>query len=168
MLNYHAPVVDHIVDSALDDPDIHDKRQTAKEIRQAVGNADEVLVRATTVFPFTLFPDTVTLDRAQFSVTRRDIFKSGEAFSIRIEDILSITADVNIFFGTIKLATRFFDPHKPYTIKFLKRADALKLKRVTQGYLLARQREIDCNSLSTSELAKMLDELGQVAPEDKV
>jgi hypothetical protein len=168
MLNPHSPVVDHIVDTALDEPDKQDKRQTAKEIREAVGTSDDVLMRATTVFPFTLFPATVTLDRNQFRVTRRDIFNSAEVFSIRIEDLLSITADVNQFFGTIKLSTRFFDPQKPYTIKFLKRGDTLRLKRITQGYLTARQRKIDCNALSTRELATMLDELGQVAPDDKV
>jgi hypothetical protein len=163
--------MEHIVESVVDTPVSSggDAKERAKqEIRETVGFADEPLFQATTVFPFTLFRATVTLDRTQLNVTRRDIFKSGELFSIRIEDLLDLTADVNLFFGTVKIATRFFDPAKPYIIKFLKRDDALRLKRITQGYLVARQQEIDCNALGTKELAKLLDELGQVNTEAKV
>lgn len=168
MINPQSPVVERIVNTVVEKPEKAEKHNTKQEIREVVGTPDDVLARATTIFPFTLFPDTVVLDRAQFSVTRRDIFKSGEVFSIRIEDVLSITADVNIFFGTLKLATRFFDPDKPYIVKFLKRSDTLRIKRIMQGYLVARQRDIDCTALGTAELAKLLDELGHVTPEAKV
>src|SRR5947209_1395179 len=91
-------------------PPKHDEAQ--KELRDAIGNSHEVLVRATTVFPFTIFPDTITVDRTKLSVTHREFFKVGDVMSIRIEDILNVTAHVGPLFGSIKIATRFFDLEK--------------------------------------------------------
>lgn len=144
------------------------KRKTRQKLVQAIGDSYDVLVRANTVFPLTLFPDTITIDRAQLTITRRTFLYTAEVLSIRIEDILNVTANVGPFFGSIRIATRFFNPDKPYVINYFWRADALKVKRVAQGYLIARQREIDCSALTTPELAITLDELGKVAPEDKV
>jgi hypothetical protein len=148
----------------------HDTEQeeTAKELVDAIGNSQDVLVRAKTVFPFKIFPTIVAVDRTKMTITERDIFKSGEVLSIRIEDILNVTVHVNPFLGSIKISTRFFNPEKPYVVNCLSRDDALKLKRIVQGYLIARQQDIDTGALPTKELAIMLDELGKVAPPDRV
>lgn len=140
--------------------------QSIHELKKAVHNARETLLTATTVFPFTLFPDTITLDREKLTISHRIFFQVAEVMSIRIEDILNVTADVGPFFGSIKVSTRFFDAQKPYHINFLWRQDALRIKRVTQGYIIAMQKGIDCSALPTDKLADMLDQLGQSAPQD--
>jgi hypothetical protein len=145
-----------------------DVTHTLEELSQAVGNIEAPLVTATTVWPFTLYPDTITLDRTKLTVTRRKMMKAAEVQSIRVEDILNITANVSLFFGSISIATRFFTPDKPVTVNFFKRGDALRIKRIAQGYLIARQQNIDCTNLSNEELSKVLDELGHVPPEDRV
>jgi hypothetical protein len=145
-----------------------EQQKTAEELVEAIGTSHDILMRAKTVFPFTLFPTTISVDRTKISITERDFFKIGEVLSIRIEDVLNVTATVGPILGSIKIATRFFNPEKPYVVDMLHRSDALKFKRIVQGYLIARQQEIDCSTLPTKELAKMLDELGKVAPEDKV
>jgi hypothetical protein len=144
------------------------KIKTEQKLVQAIGNSHDVLARATTVFPITLFPDTLTVDRTKLTITHRDFFNVGEVLSIRIEDVLNVTANVGPVFGSIKISTRFFDPGKPYSIDHFWRADALKIKRIVQGYLIAKQQKVDCTALSTNELAKLLDDLGKVAPEEKV
>lgn len=145
-----------------------EKLKTEEELIEAIGDAQDVLVRITTMFPFSLFPDTITIDRTKLTITHRDIFKSGEVLSINIEDILNVSASVGPFYGTIKISTRFYDSDKPYTIEHFSRADALKVKRIAQGYVIAKQKEVDCSALSNVELTKLLDELGKVAPAEKV
>lgn len=135
--------------------------ESAIELTQTINSSHEVLVNATTVFPFTLFPDTVTLDRAKLTIAHREFFWTGEVMSIRIEDILNVTADTGPFFGSLKIFTRFFSTDKPYTVSFLRRNDALKIKRILQGYIIALQKNIDCSTLPTKELADMLDDLGK-------
>jgi hypothetical protein len=144
------------------------KAKTQDALVKAIGDSRNILVRATTVFPFTLFPDTITIDRAKLTITHRDFFSAGEALSINIEDILNVTATVGPFFGSIMIATRFFDPGKPYTIDKFHRADALKIKRIAQGYIIAKQKDIDCTALSNQELTKLLDELGKVDAAEKL
>ena len=147
-----------------------EKTQTAEKLVDAIGDSRDVLVRAKTVFPMTLFPDTVTIDRAKITVTHRDFFSAGEVLSINIEDVLNVSATVGPFFGSVLIGSRFFDQanKEPYAINHLWRGDALKIKRVMQGYIAAKQNNVDCSALSSQELVRMLDELGKVANPEKV
>lgn len=61
----------------------------------------------------------------------------------------------------MKIFTRFFNANKPYMVSFLRRDDALRIKRILQGYIIALQKNIDCSTLPTKELADMLHELGK-------
>lgn len=138
--------------------------QTLRRLRRAVGTADEVLATATTVFPFTLFPDKITIDREKITIAHRYFFRVAELISLRIEDVLHVAADVGPFFGSLRITSRFFDTNaktKPYSINYLWRQDAQRLKRVLQGYLIARKNNIDCSKLSTRQLREALDKLGQ-------
>lgn len=146
-----------------------EKKQIAKEkLMQAVGDSRDVIARATTVFPFTLFPDTITIDRNKVSVTHRTFFNVAEVQSFRIEDIFNVTVQLGPFFGGIQLATQFYDAEKPYTVNMFWRSDALRIKRIIQGYMIALKKKVDTSALSSKELAKALDDLGKVGEAEKV
>lgn len=133
-------------------------QQARQELTEAIHGSNEVLATATTAFK--LFADTVTVDRAKLTVTKRQFWKTAEVMSIRIEDVLNVTATVGPILGTVSFTSRVFNAEKPYSIAGFWRDDALQLKRITQGYVIAIQRGIDCSSLPTRELATMLDKLG--------
>jgi hypothetical protein len=145
-----------------------EKAEVEEELNKVVGESHEVILTANTIFPFTMFPDTITIDRTKFNITHRIFFRVAEVISIRIEDILNVTSSVDLFFGAIQIHTKFFDPAKPYEVKFLKRGDALRIDRIMQGYSIAIREKIDLSVLSTEELAKKLDELGQGGPSGQV
>lgn len=145
-----------------------EKVEAERQLSQAVNATQETLLEATTVFPFTLFPDTVIVDREKLTVTHRIFFQVAEVMSIRIDDVLNVTADVGPFFGSLKISTRFFDRRKPYKVNYLWREDALRIKRVMQGCIIARQKDIDCTAFGAKELADMLDQLGQASPTEEV
>jgi hypothetical protein len=135
--------------------------QARHELTQAIQGSNEVLATATTAL--LIFSDTLTLDRAKLTLTKRTFWKSAEVMSIRIEDIMNVTATVGPIFGSVKITSRIFSTDKPYIIEHFWRQDALRIKRITQGYVIALQRGIDCSSLPTDELAHMLDKLGEDA-----
>jgi hypothetical protein len=138
-----------------------------QQLKEAIGHASDTLVSASTVFPFTLFPDTVIVDRSKLTVTKRFFFAISETFSIRIEDILNVTADTGPFFGSLQITTRFFTVEKkPYSVNYLWRSDALRIKRILQGYIIATTKNIDCSGMDAKKLSHMLDELGKGAPSD--
>lgn len=134
--------------------------ESKQELRDAIKGSNQVLVTATT--KLTLFPDTLVVDRAKLTVTKRSFVQVSEVMSIRIEDVLNVTATLGPFFGSIKVVSRVMNTESPsFTIGRFTRDDAMKIKHITQGYVIALQRDIDCSSLSTPELARMLERLGQ-------
>lgn len=143
------------------EPSPQEHNAAREELKQAIHGSHQVLASATTVFPMTLFPDTVTVDREKVTITHRSFFRVADLMSTRIEDILNVTANVGPLFGSLKIVSRVFNTDRPYIIRYLWRDDALRLKRITQGYVIALQKEIDVSPLSTEELTKMLDQLGK-------
>jgi len=140
----------------------HDRYKAQQELVKAVSGSQEVLCHASSVFPFMLFPDTITIDREQVSLVHRNFFKMGEVSSIRIADILNVEANIGPFFGSLQISTRFFSEQKEtHRINWLSRADALRVKRILLGYLVAVKKGIDVSALPTAELSAMLDQLGQ-------
>lgn len=122
--------------------------------------SNEVLVRATTVFPLTFFPDTVILDRTKLTVIRRNFFFSEDVMSIRIEDILNVSANIGPFFGSITIATRVMSTDDHFTIYNFWREDVMHLKHMIHGYVIARHNNIPCDHLTLEQLTHTLQELG--------
>lgn len=137
------------------------RAEAEAKLKKAVGGSRETLVSATTVFPFTLFPDTITIDRTKMTIAHRSFFQVAEVVSINIADILNITANVGPFFGSLVMTTRFYESDNlPFEVNYLRREDALRIKRILQGYVIAVQKHIDCSVFEKDELVKMLDQLG--------
>ncbi len=151
--------------SKLEDPE---KQKATEELVETLGRSKDYLTKATTVFPLTLFPDTITIDRAKITITRRNFLRAGEVITIAIEDVLNVTAHVGPFFGKLKITTRFFDPSKAYAVDHFWREDAFRIARVVQGYLIARKKKIDTSALTDKELSRILNELGKSHPQDTV
>jgi hypothetical protein len=149
-----------IIGAARDDE--RAKQVPEKKLKSAIKASNQVLVSAKTVFPFTLFPDTVTVDRAKISITKRQFFQMSEVTSLRLEDILNVTASVGPLLGSLSITNRVQgNMGETLVIEKLWRDDAQRIKRILQGYVIAVQKKIDCSSLSTKELVTMLDRLGR-------
>jgi len=133
--------------------------EVREELNQAIEGSQDVLAIVNTVSP--IFPDTITVDRAKLTITQRKFFATGDVMSIRIEDILNATATLGPFFGTVKIVSRVMSGEKPYVTNLMWRNDAVHLKRIIQGYIIALQRQIDCSKLPTNELVAKLDKLGE-------
>jgi hypothetical protein len=134
--------------------------QGTEQLYEAAVKGNDILYKATTVFPFTLFPDTITIDREKVSIANRFFFRVAQIHSIRVDDILSVEGNVGPFFGSIRVTSKYF-VKSPRVINFLSRDDTTNVQRILQGYTIARQKEIDCSKIPTKELITMLEELGK-------
>jgi len=126
---------------------------------EAIG-ADDVLYTANTVFPFTLFTDTITIDRSKVTIIRRDFFLVARTTSIQIEDIVGVEKTTGPILGSIRILIEFL-AQKPYVINKLSRRDTENVKDILQGYVIARQKKIDCTKIPTRELLPMVISLGK-------
>lgn len=120
----------------------------------------DVLYEATTVFPFTLFPDTVTLDREKLTIAERMFWRTAKITSVPVGEIMSAEANVGPLFGSLRLTFRFF-ANNERVVNFLPRKDAVEMQRLIHGYIIAHRREIDVSSVSKDKLINLLSELGQ-------
>ncbi len=136
------------------------EKEKAEDLKKIVAQSHEMLLSANTVFPVTLFPDTVTVDRTKVTITRRDFFWSSDVMSIRIEDVLNVTATVGPLFGSLTVASRVMSTIDHFKINHFWRADAIRLKHLIQGYVIAQHNKIDTAHLSRKELIETLLELG--------
>lgn len=132
-----------------------------KDLKKIVSQSHEVLMSANTVFPISLFPDTVTVDRTKVTILKRDFFWSSDVMSIRIEDVLNVSASVGPLFGSLTVASRVMSTIDHFRIDHFWRNDAIRLKHIIQGYVIAQHNKIDTAHLDKKELIETLIELGQ-------
>lgn len=136
--------------------------KNAAKLYDAAIKSHEILFSVDTVFPFILFPDTLTIDREKLTIVHRAFFRIAKITTVQIRDILNAEADIGPFFGSIHVTSRYF-VNNPQTVNFLWRKDAVKAHRLLQGYIIATQKEIDCNSIPKDELLILLQDLGKGA-----
>jgi hypothetical protein len=135
-----------------------------EELIELTERVHDVLYEATTVFPFTLFPDTITLDREKLTIAERNFWRVADITSVPISEILSCTVNVGPFFGSIHLVFSFFADNER-RINFLWRHEAMELQRMIHGFIIAHKREINTTGVSTEDLRVMLKEIGHGAAE---
>lgn len=135
-------------------------RDDVEALKKVVAHSREVLANAKTVLPF-LFPHEIILDRTKITVIKRNFFWSSDVVSIRIEDILNVSACVGPLFGSVTMASRVMSSVDHFEIDRFWRADALALKQIIQGYLIARQNGLATDHLSHKQLVDTLRELGK-------
>jgi hypothetical protein len=143
-----------------DTPAGKSKVQKQKDLKKIVSQSHQILMSVNTVFPMSLFPDTVTVDRTKVTITRRDFFWSSDTLSIRIEDVLNVQVSLGPFFGSLTVASRVMSTIDHFKIGHLWRSDAIRLKHIIQGYMIAQHNKIDTSHLSKKDLIETLTELG--------
>lgn len=129
------------------------------KLQKVADTAQDILIKAESTFPFVLFPDTVTVSRMKVTITRRSFFKVADIISLQIEDILNVEVDTGPFFGSLNVFTRIYGSD-PLRITFLSRKSAIDVKRILEGYVIARQRDIDTSGIEKRELITLLTQLG--------
>lgn len=130
-----------------------------EELQKAADKAQDILIKANSTFPFVLFPDTITVSRMKATITRRSFFNVADVISLQIDDILNVEIDTGPFFGSLNIFTRIYGTD-PLRITFLSRKSAIDVKRILEGYVIARQRDIDTSEIEKGELIALLTQLG--------
>lgn len=135
--------------------------QQTDHLRKVVKESSQVLGSAKTVFPLTLFPDSVIVDRSKITIIKRDFFWTSRVISIQIEDILNIEAGVGPFFGSLNIASRVMSSVDHFRIDYFWREDAIFMKHLIQGYVIAKHNKLDISQLTKEELIETLTGLGE-------
>jgi hypothetical protein len=144
-----------------DDDEESKQENVEKEFDEAVKQSNEVLAEATTVFPFTLFPDTLTVDRTKLTITQRTFFMSSKVMTIHIEDVLNLSVQVGPLFGSLTIALKGLTSEDHISMNYFWRKDAIHLKHIIQGHTIARRDKLDYKSMDRKKLVETLMQLGK-------
>ncbi len=126
--------------------------------------AQDVLFEADTVFPFTLFPDTITIDREKVTIATRTFFRVARITSAPLTSIINAEASMGPFFGSVTISSKYF-VHNTYSVNFLTRGNALSIQHMLQGFIIAQEKKIDLTDIDKRDLRILLTDLGQGVPD---
>jgi hypothetical protein len=144
---------------AAKDPDEPEPGDTHEKLIDLAEKSHDKLFEADTVFPFTLFPDTVTLDREKLTIANRSFFRVAKIITVPITSLVSAEADVGPFFGSIHMTSKYFLDNTHH-LRYMWRHDAEKLHRLLQGYIIAHERGIDVTEVEMEDVMVLLEDLG--------
>ncbi|EKD85756.1 MAG: hypothetical protein ACD_37C00633G0004 [uncultured bacterium] len=123
-----------------------------KEKIVALANAsDSILFQATTVFPFTFFPDSIIIDKTKVTIIERLFFFHQNTTSYAIEDILNVEVGSGLLFSILTCLTRY-DNKKAFSLRYLKNGDAIFAKKLLQGLIIAKREGVHIEELSKEEI----------------
>lgn len=132
----------------------------AEKLKRIVKRSHQVLASARTVFPVTLFPDSIVVDRTKISITKRDFFWTSNVISFQIEDVLNVGCAVGPLFGSLTIASRVMSTVDHFQINYLWRNEAIFLKHLIQGHIIAKHNKLETDKLTKKEMIETLCELG--------
>lgn len=144
---------------AAKDPDEPEPGETHEKLIELTEKAQDILFTADTVFPFTIFPDSITLDREKLTVVDRFFFKVAKVITVPISSMISADANVGPFFGSAHMTSKYFVDNA-HTVNFLWRHDAEEIHRLLQGFIIAQEKGLDVSDVDKEDLCALLHDLG--------
>lgn len=127
-----------------------------------MGRSEKLLFKASALFPFDLFPDEIVIDLSKIDIIYRDILGSYSTHSIPVGDIVDVSVEAIPFFATLKVIDKRYMESEEFAIRFLKREDANKAKKIIQVLISAKEEGVDLSKVIDEELIKKLEELGDM------
>ena len=120
----------------------------------------EILFKATTVFPFILFPDEIIIDKDKVSIVSQTFFAADRRESVLIKNIADCFVDTSLFFGALKITDKYYED-KVMTVNYIKKSQAIKPKDIIQGLVLCHEKGVDISEIKPADLMPYLIEIGK-------
>lgn len=133
-----------------------------QKMQSLVKKTADLLLHVSTVFPFDLFPDDVTVDKNKITLTHRIFFWTGQVHSIPIEEVGDVIVESGPFFATLKVFHRRL-PYVPVIVRYLSKRNARRIQELVQGLVLAEEDMVDVSKIEKRELISAARQTGRVA-----
>ena len=133
----------------------------AKKLKQAVKDTHRILAHSQSVFPFKIFPESITVDRQKLTIVYKRFFNSHQTIGVPLENVKNIQADLGPMVGSLTVTSDLFI-NNTQTVSCLPRKDARDIQRLVQGITAAISEGIDLGKIEdTEQLKDLLCKLGE-------
>lgn len=143
------------------DEAIKNRSMNAEKNRQAVddmvANSNRILLRISSVFPFDIFPNHITIEETRLTIVYRQ-FLTAQVRSIDIKNISNVFVNTGIFFAQLTIVSNTFAENEIVIHKLWKK-EAIFARRITEGLRMFVNKNIDTTGYEIEELLSKLKEL---------
>jgi hypothetical protein len=133
-----------------------------KKLEELSEVSQDVLFSCNTVFPFTLFPKTLIIDKTKVKLILTSFFLTKNIVSYSYDSLLNVTVSHTPFFATVIFQTKI-PLSETVEISYLKRRDAIEAEKIISGLLIAKERGIQLTQIPTDDLTTLSQNVGDVA-----
>lgn len=120
------------------------------KFQKLLNQTENILFKASTLFPFDLFPDEISIDGHKVNVVIHEFFLSNDIHSISIEMIRDIQVDTGPFLASLTIIPDGYPAH-PIIVNNLKKKDAIKAQKIIQGLMLIKRQRMNTSNLTPSD-----------------
>lgn len=133
--------------------------QIEKPIARGIVKKNRVLMVTQSVFPFDFFPDKLIIDENKLSIYNRDFFFNDDVRCFCYKDIQFVEIFSSLIFASLCIKVFGF-PNDEIKIRYLKRNEAFRARRLIQGLIEGTKANVDFSDMNTSELIYQAEILG--------
>jgi hypothetical protein len=155
------PKEQKIVREELEKEEVKKTKEEEEKLENLSKNSQKVLYKCTSVFPFDLFPDEISIEPTQINVKRKTFFFTSRLISVPIKNISDVIVQTAPLFASIKVVDQFFEENS-FQIDYLKKDEAVQARKIIQGLIIASKEGVDVSRIQPDMLIKKTAKLGHM------
>jgi len=142
-----------------------DNATPEEKLHNLAEKSSQVLFTAHTVFPFDLFPNTLTVNANKIDIVNVSFFASRQTTSIPLHDIANVEVQTSPFLATLRIINIRYPMH-PTVVRYMKKDDAVRAKGIIDGLLVALSQGADISEIEPGKMLADIEKLGGSAVEE--
>ena len=159
-----ARAIPRLTDQALrdegKDEQMIQKATKKEEDKQTISNlikkSNRCIIRISSLFPWTLFPNTIEVEESRVTFIFRQLWAS-QSNSVNIKDISNVFIQSSPFFATLQIVSRTF-VENDITIGHLETKKAHRVQMIIEGLRTFAEHNIDTSNYEVNELIAKIEE----------
>jgi hypothetical protein len=130
-----------------------------KNLDTLVANNAQTLYKISGLFPFTLFPSTMVIDKTKIHLHQRYFPFGTSVRTIAIKDISSVIVQTAFFLASVRVVNKFF-LDEPLVITHVPHYKARKASKILDGLIVASREGVDILDPSMENVSQKLEVVG--------
>jgi hypothetical protein len=132
------------------------KEEDKQTINDLVKKSNRCIINISSLFPWTLLPNTIEVEESRVTFVFRQFFAS-QSHSVNIKDISNVFIESSPFFATLRVVSRTF-VQNDITIGHLDAKKAARVQMVIEGLRTFAEHNIDTSNYEVNELIAKIEE----------
>jgi hypothetical protein len=122
--------------------------------------SNHTLFKISSVFPFDLFTDEISIEITQINVIKRFFFATAHLQTIPIKNVADIFVQTSLIFASLRIIDSSYIENS-IQVDNLKKDDACMARIIIQGLVVANKEGIDLAKIPRSTLMEDIESLGK-------